>query len=339
MKKIALMVFLALLIAGVFGYTYYKDVTEPNTAFSKPQKALYIGTNSTFEDLLNQLVGDSIIADTPSFLWVAEQKNFFNNVKPGHYIINNGASNNDLVNLLRSGNQTPIKLIFNAARTPQELAGKLADQLEADSISLLQALTSEDLAKEYGFNKESYRTMFIPNTYEIWWNTDANGFVEKMAIEYKKFWNEKKIAAAKERGLSQSEVGILAAIVKAETAMRSEAPIVAGLYLNRLERGIPLQADPTLIYASGDFTIKRVLDKHKEIESPYNTYKYGGLPPGPINYPDVNYLQAVLSPEKHNYIYMCAKADFSGSHNFSKSLRQHNVYAREYVRAIRKAGY
>ncbi len=181
--------------------------------------------------------------------------------------------------------------------------------------------------------------MFIPNTYEIRWNRSADGFVEKMAKEYKRFWNESRVAAAKEKGLSQSEVGILASIVKAETAMRTEAPIVAGLYLNRLERGIPLQADPTLIYASGDFSIKRVLDKHKEIESPYNTYKYGGLPPGPINYPEINYLTAVLSPEKHDYIFMCAKPDFSGYHNFSKTLRQHNIYAREYVRAIRKAGY
>lgn len=339
MKKLALIALIAAVIAGFFGYDYYKDVTHPNTAFSSLKKSVFIPSESTFENLLEVLVTDSIIADTASFLWVAEQKKYFNRVKPGHYIIEKGASNNDIVNLLRSGNQTPVKLIFNGARTPQEVAGKIAAQIEADSLSLLEALTSEDYAQKYGFTKDSYRTMFIPNTYEIWWNTNADGFVEKMAQEYKRFWNESKVAAAKEKGLSQSEVGILASIVKAETAMRTEAPIVAGLYLNRLEHGIPLQADPTLIYASGDFTIKRVLDKHKEIDSPYNTYKYGGLPPGPINYPELNYLTAVLSPEKHDYIFMCAKADFSGYHNFSKTLRQHNIYAREYVRAIRKAGY
>ncbi|MDG1260255.1 MAG: endolytic transglycosylase MltG [Flavobacteriales bacterium] len=338
MKKIAVILAVLLALGAGIGYTYYQDITNSNTAFEEEIKTLTIQTGSTFDDLLMQLSLENILADTASFKWVAEQKKF-STIKPGYYRIEKGISNNDLVNKLRSGDQTPVKLVFNGARTPQDIAGVIASQIEADSLSILQALTSEDFASKYGFKKDSYRTMFIPNTYEIWWNTDADSFVSKMAQEYKRFWTSERIAQAKTKGLSQSEVGILASIVKAETAKRNEAPIVAGLYLNRLERGIPLQADPTLIYAAGDFTIRRVLDEHKLINSPYNTYMHNGLPPGPINYPETNYLDAVLYPEDHNYIYMCAKPDFSGYHNFSKSLRQHNIYAAEYHRAIRKAGY
>ena len=246
-------------------------------------------------------------------------------------------SNNDLVNLLRSGKQSPVKLTFNTIRTYEDLAGKVANQIEADSISLLKALRNPDLANKYGFSTATFFTLFIPNTYEFYWNTSAEEFIQRMAREYKSFWNESRRAKAKAIGLSQSEVAILASIVQAEQMSHpDERPKVAGLYLNRLKRGMRLQSDPTLVFAIGDFSINRVLNQHKSIQSPYNTYLYSGLPPGPINLPELSSLEAVLNPEQHSYLYMCAKADFSGYHHFSKTLSQHNVYAKEYQRELNR---
>ena len=191
--------------------------------------------------------------------------------------------------------------------------------------------------KKHNFDQENRLSLFIPNKYEFYWNTSAESFVKRMAEEYKRFWNDERISKARTLGLSQSEVSILASIVQAEQlSHRSERPKIAGLYLNRLRIGMPLQSDPTIIFALKDFSIKRVLNKDKSINSPYNTYKFKGLPPGPINLPDIFSIDAVLSPEKHNFLYMCAKADFSGFHHFSTNLRQHNIYAAEYRKELNK---
>ncbi|MFM1930708.1 MAG: hypothetical protein RL226_11, partial [Bacteroidota bacterium] len=243
-------------------------------------------------------------------------------------------SANELVNKLRSGDQDPVRVVIQSVRTPEELAGMVGRQLEADSTMLIRAFQDQKLADSLGFNEHTFRTMFIPNTYEFWWNTDAQQFVRRMAEEYRKVWNDDRKEKAAQLGLSASEVVTLASIVHAETAKRDEAPKVAGLYLNRIRIGMALQADPTLIWAAGDFSIKRVLNVHKTIDSPYNTYMYPGLPPGPIRYPELNYIDAVLNADTHAYLYMCAKADFSGYHHFSSSYEQHLQYAREYQRAI-----
>lgn len=335
MKRLFSFLGILLLVGGIFAFRAYRLVTGNATSFSTSQKVVMVKDGVDLEALAAMLVSDSIVSSADNFLKVAGWKRF-ETPKPGRYAIPSEITMNGLINKLRSGDQTPIKLTFTGVRTPQELAGRVSSQIAADSVAILQAMFSNEKASSYGFSKDAFRTMFIPNTYEVWFYTDEEAFVQRMANEFKEFWNEDRKAKATALGLSQSEVSILASIVKAETAKRDEAPKVAGLYLNRLRIGMPLQADPTLIYAHQDFTIKRVLDKHKEIDSPYNTYKHGGLPPGPINFPEPHYIDAVLNPTEHKFLYMCAKPDFSGYHNFSKSLRQHNVYAKEYQRALSK---
>lgn len=331
------MVLAGLAMGGFLFYNYYQKIYSSGVVLSYEEKAeLLIPTGSSFDDVLEEITSRQLVKDVDDLKWVAEKKKYPERIKPGRYLLEDGMSNNELINMLRSGDQSPVKLVLQGMRTPEDLAGKASRYIEADSLSLLAVLHDPKVAAEYGFNLESFRTMFLPNTYEFWWNTSASGFVERMAKEYKSFWNEERKNRASALGMSQSEVSILASIVKAECAKTDEAPKIAGVYLNRLEKRIPLQADPTLVYALGDFSITRVLDVHKEIPSPYNTYLNAGLPPGPINYPESVYLNAVLNAEEHDYFYFCAKPDFSGYHNFAKSYNQHLNNARAYQRELNK---
>ncbi len=245
-------------------------------------------------------------------------------------------SNTQLVNRLRSGEQAPVSLIFNSIRTKQQLAGRIGKQLEADSVALLKLLNDKAFVKKLGFTADNILCLFIPNTYEFFWNTGPEQFISRMAKEYKRFWNEDRTGKLEKIGLKQSEASILASIVEMESTKNDEKPIIAGVYINRLKKGIKLEADPTLIFALGDFTIQRVLNKDLQFDSPYNTYKYAGLPPGPISLPSIVSIDAVLSPVHHNYLFFCAKADLSGYHNFSATLQQHIRYAREYQAALNK---
>jgi UPF0755 protein len=279
---------------------------------------------------------EKVLKDVSSFDWVADLKSYPELVKPGRYAIPKGASNNDIVNKLRLGEQDPVMVTFNNVRTEEELAGKVSDDLETDSLIFLEVLKDRQLMQKMGFKKETYPAMFIPNSYEMYWTTKPESFVERMKKEYDRFWNDERMRKASAIKFTPEEVVTLASIVQAETSQNDEAAKIAGVYLNRIRKGIPLQADPTLIFALGDFSIKRVLNKHKEISSPYNTYKFAGLPPGPINYPMPNYVDAVLNADNHDYYYFCAKPDFSGYHNFSKSYSQHLIYAREYQRELNK---
>lgn len=328
-------VLLFVIAAWVF-YDYYKKIYEGAVKLKTDSEYLYVKTQWSYQDLLLHLNDKNIITDTVSFNWVAKQKSF-TKPKAGRYLLKDGMSNNDLINLLRSGAQKPVNVTFNSLRTRADLAGRISQQLELDSAELFHALTSNTTASKYGFNQTTFICMFIPNTYEFYWNTSVEEFITRMAKEYKKFWNSDRISKANHLKLSQSEVSILASIVQAEQLEHpDERPRIAGLYINRLRKKMPLQSDPTLIYALGDFTIKRVLNKHKQINSSYNTYKNVGLPPGPINIAEISSLDAVLNYENHNYLYMCAKADFSAYHNFSKTLSQHNVYANQYRRELNK---
>ena len=329
--KIGGLIFLALFIGSVYLFANYSGkIFSKNTLVNEKDPYIYVFTGTNLNQLTDELVDQKILIDKKSFLWVADQKSF-NTPKPGKYKLEDGMNNNELVNLLRSGEQEPVKLTFNTIRTAEDLAGKVGKQLEADSTELLKILRSSELAKKYGFNAATFMTLFIPNTYEVYWNTSAEGFVKRMAREYKVFWTDSRKEKAKALNLSQSEVSILASIVQAEQSEhRDERPKVAGLYINRIKKKMKLQSDPTLVYAVGDFSIKRVLNKHIQMDSPYNTYKYVGLPPGPINLPERSSVDAVLNYEKHDYIYMCAKADFSGYHNFARSFYQHNAYAKAY---------
>lgn len=282
------------------------------------------------------------LGNTKDFTWLAEKKKF-SKPKGGKYLLKEGMNLNDVVNLFRSGNQTPIKLSFNNQDTPEKLAGRIAEQIEADSVSLLTAMKDKKFLLENGFNERSVLGVFIPNSYEFYWNTTAEKFRDKMFREYQKFWTKDRMAKANNLNLSKDEVMTLASIVQKETAKISERPVVAGLYLNRLKAGWPLQADPTVIYSikklkGQDFVVKRVLNKDLEIDSPYNTYKYKGLPPTLIAMPDISSIDGVLNAEKHNYLYMCVDVDNIGFHKFASSISEHNRNAAKYHRWLNEQG-
>lgn len=322
---------------GYLGWNMYEALYQPNVVLEDSDDPyLYIATGASFQDVVNKLYERKLIVNRNTFEWVADQKKYRNHIHSGRYKIQSGMTNPELVDLLRSGEQVPVKLVFHNLRTLPELAGKVAEQIEADSASLIEALLSDEVAQSYGFNSHTFRSMFIPNTYQVRWNSNTEQFLDRMAREFKSFWNEKRKSKARRLKMEQSEVHTLASIVEEETGRMEDAPRIAGVYVNRLKRGMPLQADPTLKWALGDFSIKRLLDKDKAIDSPYNTYKNKGLPPGPIRLADIRYVDAVLNSESHDYIYFCAREDLSGHTNFAKSYAQHLVNARKYHRALNK---
>ncbi len=302
----------------------------------KEQTYIYIPTNSSYSDVLAIIDSTKILVDMDAFKWVSSRMGYPYTVKPGRYKVSDGMNNKELVAILRAGLQTPIRVTFTGFRTPQQLAQRISTQLEADSAEIVLGFSNIELIAEYGFATETFIAMFIPNTYEFFWNTDTKGFFDRMKREYETFWNETRSKKASEIGLDRVKVSILASIVEEETVKVDERPRVAGVFMNRLNKGIPLQADPTIKYAVGDFSIRRILIRHLQIDSPYNTYKYRGLPPGPINAPNISSINAVLNYEKHQYLYFCAKADFSGYHAFARTLSEHNRNAREYQQALNR---
>lgn len=268
---------------------------------------------------------------------VGKLKKLDRNPKAGHYVLPKGATPMEVVNMLRSGAQKPVRLTFNNTRTLADLAGRIATQIEADSTTLLAHLSSPTTAQKYGIRKEEVIGLFIPNTYEVWWNISPEALTDRMAKEWEKFWNKERTSKLARTRLSKMEVITLASIVYEETKSVGEMPKIAGVYINRLRRGMPLQACPTAKYAIGDFTIKRVLHKHTQVKSPYNTYINRGLTPGPICTPSIAAIDAVLNYADHKYLYFCAKEDFSGTHHFSHTLTEHNRYAARYAEALKKA--
>jgi len=331
-----LLVFLGLIIMVVVVYKMYSRVFVSNVNLTSEHVIFYIPTGTGYEEVVNSLEEQHIIGDRRSFSWVARKKLYDTAVKPGRYKISNGISNNELINLLRSGNQDPVMVVFHNIRTLNELSGRVSGYLEADSVDFLEYFTDDALPARYGLTRQTFTTLFIPNTYEFFWTTTPEEFTERMDREYKDFWEGKRDKQAVEMGMTRAEVVTLASIVDEETLFDEENPTVAGLYINRLKRGIPLQADPTLKYALGDFSVQRILNGDKNIDSPYNTYKYKGLPPGPISIPSVSAIDGVLNFEKNKYIYMCARADFSGYHAFASTLAQHNANARAYQQALNR---
>ncbi len=337
-RKILISAIIIILVAGlIISLHYYRRIYKANVSISRSGSvSLYIPTNSTWEDIKEKLQSDTVLLDQRSFFWVAEQKNYPAHIHPGRYILNKGMNNNEIINKLRSGLQDPVDVVFHNIRSLPQLAGRISKQIETDSTALVAAMTDEKLMDSLGFTKETFPALFIPNTYEFWWNTSAYGFIHRMHREYQRFWNEDRRQKAKSVGLDPLEVITLASIVDEETYYSDEMPRIAGVYINRLHKRYRLQADPTIKYALGDFTIKRVLKKHLEIESPYNTYLHYGLPPGPISIPSISAIDAVLNYENHQYLYFCAKDDFSGYHVFAKNLYQHNQNARKYQRALNR---
>lgn len=327
--KIAFMIIVVVIAAIAAVYiNNYLYITKPiiKTTDGK-DVSLYIPTGSDYQSVKNELVALNVLKSKRAFDWLARRLKYDENVHPGRYVLTDGMTNQQLINMLRMGYQTPVKVVFNNMRTVEQLAGRISEQIEADSTSIITEIYNED---------DVDATTFIPNTYEFYWNTDADDFVDKMVAEYNRFWNENRQQKAKDIKLTQREVSILASIVDKETTKKSEMPTIAGVYLNRLRKHWPLQADPTLVYALGDYNIRRVLDVHKDIDSPYNTYKYAGLPPGPICIPSIAAIDAVLNAEKHNYFYFCAKDDLSGYHVFAKNITEHNKNAEKYRKALNR---
>nr|MBI1232688.1 endolytic transglycosylase MltG [Cytophagales bacterium] len=319
-------------------FYFYQAFFSPNTLVDSDAPALLkISQDANFKQVSDSLIQKGIVNDLVTFSFVAKIMDYQEAVKPGLYKINPKMSNRELVRLLRSGQQTPVNITFNNVRTKRDLAEKITRNLEIETDDFLEILEDSAYAAKFGLKEETVLSLFIPNTYEVYWNVTAVDLFDRMYKEHNRFWTEERKAKAAKLGMDPTEVSTLASIVQAETAKADERPKVAGVYINRLKRNMPLQADPTLIFAIGDFEIKRVLNVHKEIESPYNTYKYTGLPPGPINLPDISALEAVLNPQNHSYLYFCAKEDFSGYHAFATNLKDHMINARRYQQALNAA--
>ena len=339
MKKFLWFIFFIFIIAASWaGFKYNQWFKKSAVKVEVENKSIYVESGTDLTGLLELLEESGALKSVEDFKKLSKLKGL-ENPQSGHYVLNHGQSNNQLVNMFQGGLQTPVKLIIIPLRTPEALAGKIATYIELDSATILSALKSEMIANKYGMNNYSFYTMFLPDTYEVYWNLSLNKLLDRMSSEYNSFWNSDRKAKAKAIDLNPQEVATLASIVLAEQLKHAdERPRIAGLYLNRLKKGMALQSDPTLIYANGDFSINRVLNKDKEIDSPYNTYMYPGLPPGPIYLPGKSSIDAVLNAETNRYLYMCAKPDNSGYHAFATNLRQHNNNARKYQRWISKQG-
>ena len=341
-KKIAIaLVFLGLVALATFSYYIYSVMLVSNTAFNGKEAFIFIRSGATYDEVRSDL--EPLLIDINTFDILAKQKKYTSNIRAGRYRISKGMTNNDIINSIRSQN-IPLTVSFNNQHSLPQLAKRISNQIEADSLSLVQAFTDKDFLNEYGFTPETALAMYLPNSYEFFWNTSAEKFRTKILKSYNSFWNAKRTAQAQKIGLSTVEVSILAAIVQEESKEVSEQPRVAGVYMNRLKRGWALQADPTLKFAAYQLpiyknkVIKRVLNKHKTIKSPYNTYLYKGLPPGLIAMPDLSAIEAVLYYEQHDFFYFAANPQRPGFHNFAKTLSGHNKNARSYQNYLSKKG-
>ncbi|MBW3544954.1 MAG: endolytic transglycosylase MltG [Bacteroidetes bacterium] len=333
---VGLIVFSVMLTS--FTFYAWQILFTPNILVDQEARAFTIRPGESFKQIQNRLYDERIVQEAVSFGFLARLMKYDESVKAGYYVLEKNMSNLEAIRLLRSGRQTPIRITFNNIRTRNELAERLGDKLMFSRKEMDSLLHSPAVAQEYGLDTATIITLFIPNTYEFYWNTTARDFMDRMKEEYDNFWTPERLQKAEQRGMTPSEVYTLASIVKAETNKVDEMPRVAGVYLNRLNRNMPLQADPTLVYALGDFGIKRILNKDKEIDSPYNTYMYRGLPPGPINMPPIAAVDAVLNAEQHKYYYFVARDDLSGYHTFSANYNEHLKNARKYQKALNKRG-
>jgi len=332
MKKfwIALVVIIVLSLAGT-GIFYYLRFFGPNV--TDKQEYLYIKTGSTLDDVYKTISEQGIVKDSTSFLQSAQSMKYVK-VKPGKYRLKSGMSNRSFINMLKSGNQEPVNFAFHNIRLKEQFAGFVAKNLEPDSVSMVRLLDSAKFAEQFGFTADNIYTVFIPNSYQIYWNTTPEKLFKRMYANYEKFWTPERKQKAAALKLTPQEVSVLASIVDAEALHDDEMPTIAGLYLNRLNKGMKLQSDPTVIFAVNDYTIKRVLNRDLLTNSPYNTYMYKGLPPGPIMMPSVNAINSVLDYKKTDYLYMCAKADFSGNHAFATNEADHRVNAKAFQQAL-----
>lgn len=334
-KKLGFLLFFSLCISGVIGYHVYDAIFTDNVS---ENKEIYIPNNSAYSDVKKILIDANVLDNQKYFDRVAQLMKYGDGkIKTGFYKIKKGWNNKELISILRSGAQSEINLTFNNVRKIENLAGTVGQVMEFDSLDFLSFVLDDKNLEKWNKTKENVLSQFIPDTYKVFWNDPVEKTVERLINEKNSFWENKvrkdKLDAS---NLTKEEVYTLASIVEKETLVNAEKPRVAGVYLNRLKKEIMLQADPTVVFAVGDFSIRRVLNKHLENDSPYNTYLHAGLPPGPIYMPSKSSIDAVLNPENHKYLYFCAKPDGSGEHQFAKTLAQHNQNARKYQRWLNK---
>ncbi len=331
-KWVGIVSLVVILIGGFIGFKLYQ--TFIGSSVTDEEEYLYVYSDDNYERVLARIKEQKIVKHPDLFDYAARRMGYIDRVKPGRYKLTPGMNNRRLIGNLRGGYQDAVRFRFANIRLKENFAGLLGKSFEADSAAFSALLNDETLAKKYGFTKENFYTMFIPNTYNIYWNTSAEKVVERFYDEYQKFWTPERLEKAKKINLTPVEVSILASIVRGEALHNDEMAAIAGLYLNRLKKGMLLQADPTVIFAHQDFTIRRVLNRHLILDSPYNTYRFRGLPPGPINMPPIVAIDAVLDPVQHDYIYMCAREDFSGYHAFAKTVAEHQLNARKFQKAL-----
>ena len=328
---IALVIIVVVALGGTLLFYYLKyfgaNVTDN-------EEYLYIHTGEDFNSVYKTIRDKEIVKDSTNFLWAAQNMKYPGRVKPGRYRLKPGMSNRALINMLASGSQEPVEFAFHNIRLKEQFAAFAAKKLEPDSASIIRLLDSADFVKQYGFTPDNVYVAFMPDSYEIYWNTTPEKFFKKMYTHYENFWTKERKDKAAQLNLTPIQVSILASIVDAEALKDDEMPTIAGLYLNRLKKGMKLESDPTVIFALKDFTIQRVLNRYLSVPSPYNTYANTGLPPGPIMMPSVNAVKAVLNYKPSNYIYMCAKEDFSGYHNFADNVADHNKNAAKFRKAL-----
>ena len=328
---------LAVCLCGLMAIGIWVFLFKNNVNLKHGKASLNIHTGWTAEQVYAEMEEKDLIKNMSTLKMLLNRGKYAAHVHPGHYVFTAGMNNLAIAKMLRGGHQTAVKLTFNNIRTKAELAGEIAQVLEIDSTEFLSQLNDSAYLSSKGFTKDNAICLFIPNTYELYWNTSSEKLLQRMNKEYKAFWNNARTEKARKLGLNSKQVITLASIVQSEQQVHSdERNIIAGLYLNRLKKGMKLESDPTVVYAVGDFSIRRVLDIHKQIDSPYNTYMHEGLPPGPILIPDISSIDAVLNPDHNNFIFMCAKEDFSNYHNFTDDYNVHLKNARLFRAALDK---
>ena len=337
MKRLLVLILYVALVVGFLAIIgMWKSLFRPVEMNGKDKIELLVYPEDTYEEVKIKLDSAGLMISEKAFDLLAKRKRYRKNIKPGYYVLHSGMSNNQILNMLKAGNQTTIKVTFNNIRTLPELAGRLAHQLQPDSTAILSYLMDEENYRRNSFTSETIIAAFIPDTYEMYWTSTPSDIVKRMLKEFNSFWNETRRKKAEQHGLKPIEVSILASIIDEEVNKVDEKPRIAGVYINRLKRGMLLQADPTIRFALNNFTIRRVLTEQLEIDSPYNTYKYPGLPPGPVRCPSREGIEAVLNAENHDYIFFVAREDFSGYHHFSRTLREHNNYANKYRQELNR---
>lgn len=331
-RKSLLLVLVVLLLAG--GFWAYHRYFKANVFSFQGKRYIYVPTGGTMNQLMDSLRKNKVLINPESFVALAASMGLNQSIHPGRYELEPGMSNFQLIRMLRSGRQSPVKLVLNKLRTPHQIIAKLASQLEPDSIDFARLFADSTFLASYQISKNQIQVLFMPNTYELYWNTTARNAVEKIAKSHVTFWNTDRVAKTKTLGLSIPQVITLASIVEEETNKNDEKPRIASVYLNRLKAGMHLGADPTVKYAVGNFALKRILSEHTRMPSPYNTYINGGLPPGPICTPSAASIDAVLQAEQTKFIFFCAKEDFSGYHNFAVTYSEHQQNAQRYHQAL-----